>query len=93
MIPGRVPRPSVIGLKVGAREYFEIEPQRTVAAGDCVVAEVRFVGRGVGSGVEVTIDAGHLVRFRGGLICEFSAYASWDEALAAADPCLASATP
>ena len=64
---------------------------RTAAAGDCVVAEVRFTGRGLGSGVEVTIDAGHLVRFRDGLIREFWAYASWDEALAAADPCLASA--
>jgi ketosteroid isomerase-like protein len=74
-------------------EYFEIEPQRTVAAGDCVVAGVRFVGRGLGSGVEVTIDAGHLVQFRDGLICEFSAYASWEEALAAADPCLACAVP
>ena len=72
-------------------EYFEIEPHRTAAAGDCVVAEVRFTGRGLGSGVEVTIDAGHLVRFRDGLIREFWAYASWDEALAAADPCLASA--
>ena len=49
--------------------------------------------RGLGSGVEVTIDAGHLVRFRDGLICEFSAYASWEEALAAADACLASAVP
>ena len=72
-------------------EYFEIEPRRTAADGDCVVAEVRFTGRGLGSGVEVTIDAGHLVRFRDGLILELSAYASWDEALAAADPCLASA--
>ena len=51
------------------------------------------MGRGLGSGVEVTIDAGHLVRFRDGLIREFSAYASWDEALAAADPCPASAVP
>ena len=67
--------------------------RRTVAAGDCVVAEVRFIGGGLGSGVEVTIDAGHLVRFRDGLICEFSAYASWEEALAAADACLASAVP
>ena len=51
------------------------------------------MGGGLGSGVEVTIDAGHLVRFRDGLICEFSAYASWEEALAAADACLASAVP
>ena len=72
-------------------ESFEIEPRRTAAHGDCVVAEVRFTGRGAGSGVEVTIDAGHLVRFRDGLIVEFSAYASWERALAQADSCLADA--
>jgi ketosteroid isomerase-like protein len=65
-------------------EEFRIEPRQAVANGDCVVAEVRFSGTGLGSGVEVTIDAGHLVRFRDGLIVEFAAYASWEEALAAA---------
>jgi ketosteroid isomerase-like protein len=72
-------------------EHFEIEPRRAAAADDCVVAEVCFKGRGLGSGIEVTIDAGHLVRFRDGLICEFRASASWDEALTAADPRLAAA--
>jgi len=72
-------------------ERFEIEPLRTIATGDCVVAEVQFRGRGAGSGVEVTIDAGHLVRFRAGLIVEFAAFASWEQALAALDGCPAAA--
>ncbi len=70
-------------------EQFEIEALRTVADGDCVAAEVRFTGQGAGSGVEVTLEAGHLVRFRDGQIVEFSAFASWDEALAASDRCQA----
>ena len=41
------------------------------------IDEVQFRGRGAGSGVEVTIEAGHLVRFRDGLIVEFAAFASW----------------
>ncbi len=65
-------------------ESFEIEPLRTLADGDRVVAEVRFIGLGAGSGVEVRLDAGHLVRFRDGLIVEFCAYSSWEQALEAA---------
>jgi ketosteroid isomerase-like protein len=72
-------------------EWFEIEPLRTTTDGDCVVAEVQFRGRGAGSGVEVTIEAGHLVRFRDGLIVEFAAFASWEQALAASDRCPAPA--
>lgn len=70
-------------------EHLEIETLRTAADGDCVVAEVRFRGRGAGSGVEVTLEAGHLVRFRDRLIIEFSAYASWEQALAASKRCRA----
>jgi ketosteroid isomerase-like protein len=66
-------------------ESFEIEALRTVAEDDWVAAEVQFRGRGLGSGVEVTIDAGHLIRFRDALIIDFSAYASWGAALAAAE--------
>lgn len=72
-------------------ESFEIEPLRTAAQGDCVAAEVQFRGRGAGSGVEVTIEAGHLVRYRDGLIVEFAAFASWEQALAAFDRCPAPA--
>ena len=74
-----------------AWEWFEVEPKRTAAHGDCVVAEVELRGSGAGSGVEVTIAAGHLVRFRDGLIVEFSAYGTWEEALADAGPALARA--
>jgi hypothetical protein len=39
----------------------------------------------------VTIEAGHLVRYRDGLIVEFAAFASWEQALAAFDRCPAPA--
>jgi ketosteroid isomerase-like protein len=66
-------------------EEFEIDVCRTVVDGQCVLAEVRFRGRGAGSGVEVgPLEAGHVIRFRDGLIVEFSAYPSWAEAAAAA---------
>ncbi len=71
--------------------WFEIEPLRTIVHGDCVAAEVQFRGRGAGSGVEVTIAAGHLVRFRDEMIVEFAAFASWEQALAEFDRCPAPA--
>jgi len=64
-------------------ERFEIEALRTEAEDDWVAAEVRFTGRGAGSGVEVTIEVGHLVRFRRRRIVELAAFASWEQALAA----------
>jgi ketosteroid isomerase-like protein len=73
-------------------EWFEIEPLQTRAESDCVVAEVQFRGRGAGSGVEVSIAAGHLVRFRDGLIVEFAAFESWHAALAALGPLAGAAT-
>ena len=73
-------------------ESFEIEALRTATDGDCVAAQVQFKGRGAGSGVEVTQQAGHLVRFRDGLIVEFAAFASWEHALAAFD-CSAAPAP
>jgi ketosteroid isomerase-like protein len=65
-------------------ERFEIEPLRTIVDGDRVIAEVGFRGRGLGSGAEVAVEAGHVVTFRDGLIVEFAAYPSFEEAMAAA---------
>ena len=65
-------------------ERFEIEPLRTVVDGDRVIAEVIFRGRGLGSGAEVEVGAGHMVTFRDGLIVEFCAYPSFQDAMAAA---------
>jgi ketosteroid isomerase-like protein len=64
-------------------EWFEIEPRRTVVVGDRVIADVGFRGRGAGSGADVAVDAGHLVTFRDGLIVEFCAFGSFEEAMAA----------
>ena len=62
-------------------EWFEIEVEETIAQGDLVLARVHFTGRGAGSGIEVDIEAGHLIRFRDRLIVEFSAFATWQMAL------------
>ncbi len=73
-------------------EQLEIEAQRTMVCGDCVVAEVRFSGRGAGSGVEVAVGGAHLVRFRDGLIVEFSAFGSAEQAIEVAGlECVAAA--
>jgi ketosteroid isomerase-like protein len=67
-----------------AWERLTIEVGRTAEYGDCVVAEAVFEGIGAESGLEVKFAAGHLVRFRHGLIVEFLAFATWEQALEAA---------
>ena len=66
-----------------AWETLVIEAGRMADHGNCVVAEALMEGVGAESGLEVTFAAGHLVRFRDGLIVEFSAFASWEQALEA----------
>jgi ketosteroid isomerase-like protein len=63
-------------------EHLEIETGRTLTRDDRVAAEVWLVGRGLGSGVDVRIEAGHLVRFRELKIVEFHAFAEYAMALA-----------
>ena len=64
-------------------ETLEVEVLRTRAEADLVVAEIRFHGRGAGSGIEVSLEAGHVARFHAGRIVELAAFASWEEAVAA----------
>ena len=61
-------------------DCFEIEVTSTVEVGDRVAAEVRFTGRGAGSGVEVTADVAQTAEFRDGLIVELRAFGSPHEA-------------
>ncbi len=68
-----------------AWETLQIEPWRTAEFGDCVVAEAHMEGIGAESGLEVKFEAGHLVRFRDGLIVEFLAFPTFEEALEAAE--------
>ena len=66
-------------------ETLEAEVVRICERGDRVVSEIRFHGIGAESGVEVSQSAAHVARFEDGLIVELAAFASWDEALAAAE--------
>jgi ketosteroid isomerase-like protein len=68
-----------------AWETLTIEAWRTAEYGDCVVAEAHMEGIGAESGLEVSFEAGHLVRFSDGLIAEFQAFPSWEQALEAAE--------
>ena len=63
-------------------ERLEIETGRTVVRDGCVAAEVWLVGRGLGSGIDVRINAGHVVLFRELMIVEFLAFSTWEMALA-----------
>ena len=64
-----------------AWEWLTIEAGRTAEYGDYVVAEAHFKGVGAESGLEVAFDAGHLVHFRDGLIVEFLAFPTWQDAV------------
>jgi hypothetical protein len=57
-------------------EHLEIETGRAQTRDDRVASEVWLVGRGLGSGVDVRIEAGHVVRFRELKIVEFLAFVS-----------------
>ena len=65
-----------------AWERLEIEAGQTIARNDRVVAQVWLDGRGLGSGIDVRFEAGHVVRFRDLRIVEFLAFPTWEAALA-----------
>jgi ketosteroid isomerase-like protein len=65
-------------------EYWHSEAVRFISGGDKVVAPVHFQAKGGTSGVEVELDLGDVWTVRDGLIVRFEAYATLDEALAAA---------
>jgi ketosteroid isomerase-like protein len=67
-----------------AWETLSIEAWRIASHGDCVVAEAHMEGIGAESGLEVSFEAGHLVRFRDGMIVEFLAFPTFEQALEAA---------
>ena len=66
-----------------AWERLAVEMRRSAEYGDRVAAEVHMEGIGVESGLEFRFEAGHLVRFRDGLIVEFLAFPTWEQALEA----------
>ena len=74
-------------LVAGAREAFpdlQVEVEELSVAGGCVVACVRFSGRGRDSGVPFEIRETHVARFRDGKVIEVREYRDKDEALEAA---------
>ncbi len=62
---------------------IEIRQQRSVDTQDVVVAEVEFRAKGR-DGIEVTMNLAHVWTARDGKVISFRAYATFDEALAAA---------
>ena len=71
-------------LVAGAREAFpdlRVEVDELFVAGCCVVACVRFSGRGRDSGVPFEIRETHVARFRDGKVIEVREYREKDEAL------------
>ncbi len=61
-------------------EYFRIELQDADSREDEIIARVRFVARGAGSGAEVTVDFTHRVTYEeGGRIIEVRAYPPGDQ--------------
>lgn len=62
---------------------LQIEVEELFAAGDCVVACLRFWGRGRDSGVPVEIRETHLARLRDGEVIEVREYREKEAALEA----------
>jgi ketosteroid isomerase-like protein len=68
---------------MGAFEAISIEPLDHREAGDEVVMKVRFQARGR-EGVTADLEVGQHYILHDGKLARFEAYASWEEALAAA---------
>jgi uncharacterized protein len=66
-----------------AWEEFRVEPEEFIDGGDAVVTQVRYWGRGRGSGVEVTDRWFYAYRLREGKVISWRPYADRNEALKA----------
>ena len=67
-------------------EELQLEPQEFIDAGDRVLTRLRHRGRGRVSGIEIDEELYHQVAtFRDGRVVRMEYFATWDEALAAAD--------
>jgi ketosteroid isomerase-like protein len=69
---------------IEAWEDFRAEAHDFIAIGDHVVVPVRQVGRGRGSGVEVSAEMAYLLELRDGLLVRWQLCLDREEALAAA---------
>jgi uncharacterized protein len=65
-------------------EDFRVEPQEFIDAGESVVVPVHFGGRGIHSGIEISLDAVHTWTARGGKWIRLDLHQSKAEALEAA---------
>jgi ketosteroid isomerase-like protein len=66
-----------------AWEEFRVEPQEFIDGGDAVVVDLRYRGRGRGTGMEITDRWFYAYRLRDGKIIRWQPIADRDEALAA----------
>jgi ketosteroid isomerase-like protein len=65
---------------------FQLEVRQHVDAGDRVATELRYYGRGKGSGLELDAEMYHQVAtFRDGRMARLDYYGSWPEALEAVE--------
>jgi ketosteroid isomerase-like protein len=82
-------RDQVIRFFEGIDETFDelqLRPQEYHDAGDKVATRLRHYGRGKGSGAEIDTELYHQVAtFRDGMIVRMEYFASWPEALEAAE--------
>ena len=67
-----------------AWEDIALRVERIEDVGEGVLGMVTFDGKGRGSGVEVSLNVGHIFKLRDGMFVRFDAFPSWDEALKAA---------
>jgi ketosteroid isomerase-like protein len=91
-IGGRPERPETRGwetLRAGleslfeAWQYYRLEPQEILDAGDRVIAVLREVARGRASGLEVEGRWGYVITVRAGKVTRVEAYRDPQQALAA----------
>jgi len=65
-----------------AWEVFEADPQEVLDFGDTYLILLRLHGRARGSGLEIDQNAGHLYRWRRGMIVRAELYGTREQALA-----------
>jgi uncharacterized protein len=62
-------------------EEWRAEPEEYIEMGDYVVVLARYIGRGRGSGVEISQEGAHVFKLRGGKVVRLEVFASREKAL------------
>ena len=62
-------------------EEWRAEPEEYIEMGDYVVVLTRYIGRGRGSGVEISEEGAHVFKLRDGKVVRLEVFASREKAL------------